>query len=50
MKRTEFAERAGRRNMDGLVDAGAEVLEVSLRAFWCKARGGGGRLRHATER
>jgi len=25
-------------------------LEVPLRAFCCKARGGGGRLRHATER
>ena len=24
--------------------------EVPLRAFCCKARGGGGRLRHATER
>ena len=37
-------------SMDWLVDGGAEVLEVCLRAFWCKARGGGGRLRHATER
>jgi len=26
------------------------VLEVPLRAFCCKARGGGGRLRHATKR
>ncbi len=25
-------------------------LKVELRAFCCKARGGGGRLRHATER
>jgi hypothetical protein len=25
-------------------------LKVHLRAFYCKARGGGGRLRHATER
>jgi len=25
-------------------------LEVPLRALWCKARGGGGRLRHATAR
>ena len=25
-------------------------LEVPLRAFCCKARGGGGRLRHATGR
>ena len=25
-------------------------LKVRLRAFCCKARGGGGRLRHATER
>ena len=24
-------------------------LEVPLRALWCKATGGGGRLRHATE-
>ena len=23
---------------------------MSVRAFWCKARGGGGRLRHATGR
>jgi len=25
-------------------------LEVLMRALWCKARGGGGRLRHATGR
>ena len=25
-------------------------LKVPLRALYCKARGGGGRLRHATER
>jgi hypothetical protein len=29
-------------------DEGCRALEVSLRALWCKARGGGGRLRHAT--
>lgn len=26
------------------------VLKVPMRAFCCKVRGGGGRLRHATER
>ena len=36
------------KNMDGLFDVGVEALEVCLRALWCKARGGGGRLRHAT--
>lgn len=35
-------------SMDGLVEGGARVLEASLREFWCKARGGGGRLRQAT--
>ena len=34
--------------MDGLADAGAEVLEMTLGAFCCKGIGGGGRLRHAT--
>jgi hypothetical protein len=36
--------------MDGLVDGDVEVLEVPLRALRGKARGGGGRLRQATER
>jgi hypothetical protein len=36
--------------MDGPVGAGAGVLEVALRALWCKAGGGGGRLRQATGR
>jgi len=33
-----------------LVDGHGEVLEVPLRALWREARGGGGRLRQATER
>jgi hypothetical protein len=36
--------------MVGLVDRLVGGLEVPLRAFCCKAKGGGGRLRHATER
>ena len=36
--------------MGGLVDRLVRGLEVPLGAFWCKARGGGGRLRDATER
>lgn len=35
--------------MVGLIETLAEGLEVPFRAFWCKARGGGGRLRQATE-
>jgi hypothetical protein len=35
--------------MVGPVDRLVRGLEVHLRAFCCKARGGGGRLRHATE-
>ena len=34
--------------MAGLVDRVSGGLEVTLRAFCWKARGGGGRLRHAT--
>lgn len=33
--------------MVGLANGVVEGLEVPLRAFCCKARGGGGRLRHA---
>ena len=36
--------------MVGLVNRLVGGLEVPLRALWCKARGGGGRLRHATDR
>jgi len=36
--------------MVGLVDRLVGGLEVPLRAFCWKARGGGGRLRHAAER
>jgi hypothetical protein len=36
--------------MVGVVDGLARGLEVHLRGFCCKARGGGGRLRQATER
>jgi len=35
--------------MVGLVNGLLGGLEVPLRAFCWKARGGGGRLRHATE-
>ena len=35
--------------MVGLVNSLLGGLEVPLRAFCWKARGGGGRLRHATE-
>ena len=34
------------RPVNGIVQG----LKVLFRAFWCKARGGGGRLRHATGR
>jgi len=34
--------------MEELVEGLVRGLEVPLRAFCCKARGGGGRLRHAT--
>jgi len=36
--------------MPGVDDRFARGLKVPLRALWCKARGGGGRLRHATAR
>jgi len=36
--------------MIGAVKRLTRGLEVPLTAFCCKARGGGGRLRHATER
>jgi hypothetical protein len=46
-------ERGERRkrgeNMVGLVNGPVGGLKVPLRAFCCKARGGGGRLRQATE-
>jgi len=35
--------------MVGLIDGLVGGLEVPLREFYWKARGGGGRLRHATE-
>jgi len=35
--------------MSRVNDKVSRDLEVPLRALWCKARGGGGRLRHATE-
>ena len=35
--------------MSRVNDKVSRGLEVLLRALWCKARGGGGRLRHATE-
>jgi len=35
--------------MSRVNDKVSRGLEVPLRALWCKARGGGGRLRHATE-
>ena len=36
--------------MTRVLDGLTRGLEVPLRAFCCKARGGGGRLRHATGR
>jgi len=36
--------------MPGVNDKGSDGSEVPLRGFCCKARGGGGRLRHATAR
>jgi hypothetical protein len=39
--------REGKTGMDGLLDGAAWVLEVPLRALWCKATGSGGRLRQA---
>jgi hypothetical protein len=41
--------KRGRKGRTGGVDKGTEGLEVPLRTLWCKARGGGGRLRQATE-
>ena len=35
--------------MSRMNDKVSRGLEVPLRALWCKERGGGGRLRHATE-
>jgi len=40
----------GKRNMEESVEGLVRGSEVPLRAFCCKARGGGGRLRHATVR
>jgi len=36
------------KGIGGLVNRLVEGLKVSVRAFCCKARGGGGRLRQAT--
>ena len=36
--------------MSRVNDKGSRGVEVHLRALWCKAKGGGGRLRHATSR
>ena len=36
--------------MSSVNDKVSRGLEVPLRALWCKARGGGGRLRQATAR
>jgi len=36
--------------MSRVNDKVSRGLEVPLRALWCKARGGGGRLRQATAR
>jgi len=36
--------------MSRVNDKVSRSLEVPLRALWCKARGGGGRLRQATAR
>ena len=41
-------EKGGGIIMVELVDRVVGGLEVPLRALWCKERGGGGRLRHAT--
>lgn len=38
-----------RENWEEVVEWLSRGLEVPLRAFCCKTRGGGGRLRHATE-
>jgi hypothetical protein len=38
-----------KKDMVGLVNGPVGGLEMPLEAFCCKARGGGGRLRHATE-
>lgn len=35
--------------MVGVLNRLTRGLEMGLRGFCCKARGGGGRLRHATE-
>ena len=43
-------ERRGEKNTVELIGERSRGLEVPLRAFCCKARGGGGRLRHATGR
>jgi len=42
-------EICGVKSTVGVVDGLARGLEVHLRGFCCKARGGGGRLRHATK-
>jgi len=36
--------------MGRAIDKACRGSEVTLRALWCKARSGGGRLRQATER
>jgi len=36
--------------MSRVNDKVSKGLKVPFRVFWCKARGGGGRLRNATER
>jgi hypothetical protein len=48
-KRSLRSELERKKDMVGLVNRLVGGLEVPLRAFWRKARGGGGRLRHATK-
>ena len=44
----ERDEKRRGKDMVELVNGLLGGLKVPLRALWCKARGGGGRLRHAT--
>jgi hypothetical protein len=43
-------EPGGKKGLSRVNDEDSRGLEVPLRAFWRKAKGGGGRLRQATAR
>ena len=47
MEKTKLSEWTSK-NMDRVYDKACRGSEVPLRVLWCKAKGGGGRLRQAT--